>query len=165
MVEGGDFMDELFQRINQLEEENKILNKKIIEQDIRLKEKKEKEMLKGINEKELLGGLDLDENKDNTNTDNRMDIDLPDLNKKFTNPNMEEVEIIYTPYEDINKIYIKGDFTKWEKKEMRKEDGVFFYSILLLKGYRYFYSFLVQEQMLVDFENDYTENTKTGYFL
>ena len=75
---------------------------------------------------------------------------------------LEEIQIIYTPYEDINRIYIKGSFTKWEKKEMRKQDGVFFYSTIVVKGFRYFYSFLGQDQLLVDFEQEYSENIKTG---
>ena len=61
MDEDANVMDELFFRINLLEEENKNLHKKISEADKLLEEKHTKELLKGIDEKELLGDLLLED--------------------------------------------------------------------------------------------------------
>ena len=157
-MKGESVIDELFTRINLLEEENKQLKSKISETDKLLDEKLKKEMFKDLNEKELLGEIDTTENSQS----DKMEIDNEKPTNKI-NPNLEEVQIIYTPYENIDgKVYVQGELTKWEKKEMRLEDGVFHYNIQLLKGYKYFFSFLNQETLLIDFTQDFSENVKTG---
>ena len=52
-----------------------------------------------------------------------------------------------------------GDFTNWELVEMKKElSNIFSFNVLLLSGFKYFYSFFYDDQPIVDFGNLFEEN-------
>ena len=69
-----------------------------------------------------------------------------------------EMVFSYIPYEQLNKLWIMGDFTDWEPKEMTKIKDVFTYKTILLKGFKYFYCFNSQDNFYVDFNNEYELN-------
>ena len=54
-----------------------------------------------------------------------------------------------------------GDFTKWELVPMKKNKDFFSYKIVLLKGFKYYYSFQSGDQIYIDYNNVYEENPKT----
>ena len=66
--------------------------------------------------------------------------------------------IKYKPNEKFGIMYITGDFNGWEPEVMQKEKDTFYYEVVLIKGFKYYYSFMSNEQSLVDFSRDYEEN-------
>lgn len=73
-----------------------------------------------------------------------------------------EVVFSYIPYEQLNKLWIMGDFTDWEPIEMTKTKDVFTYKTILLKGFKYYYCYNSQDQFYVDFNNEYELNPKNN---
>ena len=66
--------------------------------------------------------------------------------------------IKFKPSEKYGIMYITGDFNGWEPEVMQKEKDTFYYEVVLIKGFKYYYSFMSNEQSLVDFSADYEEN-------
>ena len=60
--------------------------------------------------------------------------------------NIMEYTIEYISYEQINTLYISGDFTNWEFKEMNKNKDIFSFTTILLSGFKYFYSFQANDE-------------------
>jgi len=73
-----------------------------------------------------------------------------------------EVVFTYIPYEQLNKLWIMGDFTDWEPKEMIKTKDVFIYKCILIKGFKYYYCYNSQDNFYVDFNHPYELNTKNN---
>jgi hypothetical protein len=83
------------------------------------------------------------------------------LNSFEIEKNVKEVIIEYISTEQYNSLYIMGDFTKWALKSMKKNKDIFSYKIVLLKGFKYYYSFQAGDQIVIDYNNIYEENPKT----
>ena len=83
------------------------------------------------------------------------------LNSYEIEKNVKEITIEYISPEQYNSLYIMGDFTKWELRSMKKNKDIFSYKIVLLKGFKYYYSFQAGDQILIDYNNVYEENPKT----
>ena len=141
-MENTSIIDELFTRIQSLEEENKILKMKI--NDL------ENELIKKEGDIEDLSDKEEQENK----KDNMIIDDERNLVKT-----VKLVSITYIPNEQLRTLYIMGDFTNWELVEMKKElSNIFSFNVLLLSGFKYFYSFFYDDQPIVDFGNLFEEN-------
>ena len=78
--------------------------------------------------------------------------------KSDINDNCIERIIEYITTEQISNLYIMGDFTKWEPYPMNKNKDIFSYKIILLKGFKYYYSFQTGDQILFDYNSPYDEN-------
>ena len=74
--------------------------------------------------------------------------------------NIMEYTIEYVSYEQINTLYISGDFTNWEFKEMNKNKDIFSFTTILLSGFKYFYSFQANDEIFIDYDKPY--ETKNG---
>ena len=74
--------------------------------------------------------------------------------------NCKEYIIEYISQEQHNNLYIMGDFTKWELTPMKKTKDIFSYKAILLKGFKYYYSFQAGDQILLDYNNPYEANPK-----
>ena len=83
------------------------------------------------------------------------------FNKIQFESNIMEYTIEYTSQEQHNNLYIMGDFTKWELLPMKKNKDTFTYKVILLKGFKYFYSFQSGDQIFLDYNNVYEENPRT----
>ena len=81
--------------------------------------------------------------------------------KSDINDNCIERIIEYITTEQISNLYIMGDFTKWEPYPMNKNKDIFSYKIILLKGFKYYYSFQTGDQILFDYNSPYEENPRT----
>ena len=55
-------------------------------------------------------------------------------------------------------MYIMGDFTGWEPEIMRKDKNVFRFKVVLIKGFKYYYSFQSNDETIIDYNNTYEEN-------
>ena len=76
--------------------------------------------------------------------------------------NIMEYTIEYITSEQINTLYIMGDFTNWELKEMNKNKDIFSYTIILVKGFKYYYSLQSNDEIILDFENPIENNPKNN---
>lgn len=72
--------------------------------------------------------------------------------------NVVEYVIEYIPVEQVNKLYISGDFTNWDLKQMTKNRDIFSYTVVLLKNFKYYYSLSDMSQSIVDVDKPYEIN-------
>lgn len=72
--------------------------------------------------------------------------------------NVVEYVIEYIPVEQVNKLYISGDFTNWDLKQMTKNQDIFSYTVVLLKNFKYYYSLSDMNQSIVDVDKPYEIN-------
>ena len=163
MEDQNSILNELLEKIKSLEKSNEALKEKI---------KKKKEEILNI-EKEIKNPNNKEQNKiiisKKIPTEKEGEIKgLKALqNFKFikhnTNikENCKEYIIEYITQEKYNNMYIMGDFTKWELIKMKKIKDIFSYKIILLKGFKYYYSFQSNDQILLDYNAPYEQNPKT----
>lgn len=145
-MDNSSIIDELFARIQSLEDENKNLKSKISQLELDLVKKE------GENE----------ELSDKENEEKKNDIMMIDENLEEYK-SIKPITITYIPTENITKLYIMGDFTNWELIEMTKEiSNIFTFNILLLNGFKYYFCFYTDDQPIVDFNNLYEENLSNG---
>ena len=84
------------------------------------------------------------------------------FNQNSIKENCEEYTIEYISQEQHNNLYIMGDFTKWELTPMKKNKDIFSYKAILLKGFKYYYSFQAGDQILLDYNTPYDTNPKNS---
>ena len=82
------------------------------------------------------------------------------MNQTNIKMNCVEYVIEYMSQEQHNTLFIMGDFTKWEMTPMKKTKDIFSYKVLLLKGFKYYYSFQAGDQILLDYNSPFEENPK-----
>lgn len=90
----------------------------------------------------------------------KIDEDL-EVEKKYLSKG-REVVFSYIPYEQLNRLWIMGDFTDWEPREMIKNKDLFTYKIVLLNGYKYYYCYNSSDNFYVDFNHEYELNPKNN---
>ena len=164
-MEEPDLLNELIERIRNTEKRNDTLRK-----DIENK-KNEIKLLENPKSEEESNKI---EDKTKKNPKIPTDADDKDLGERFLHQlksikfnsfeienNIAEYTIEYITQEHHNTLYIMGDFTKWELVPMKKNKDFFSYKIVLLKGFKYYYSFQSGDQIYIDYNNVYEENPKT----
>ena len=82
------------------------------------------------------------------------------MNQANIKYNCVEYVIEYKSQEQHSKLFIMGDFTKWEMTPMKKTKDIFSYKVILLKGFKYYYSFQAGDQILLDYDAPFEENPK-----
>ena len=166
MEDDQDLLNELLERINNAEKRNEDLRK-----DIKNKQ----------NELKRLGdnALEEEKNKENEKKSNEKKTKIPTIeedkklserflheykNMKFNSYEIEgsstEYTIEYITQEQHSTLYIMGDFTNWELMPMKKNKDIFSYSVVLMKGFKYYYSFQSGDQLIIDYNNLYEQNPK-----
>jgi len=71
--------------------------------------------------------------------------------------------ITFIPYEQYNVLWVMGDFTNWEPKEMIKNKDMFIFPILLIKGFKYYFTFTAKDQSgIVDYSQDNEINPRNN---
>jgi hypothetical protein len=105
----GNVIDEMFNRISSLEEENKILEMQLSNLKVLLEDKTINDLFKGekLDDQKIINELEEYADKE--------------INQKLTKSEkgLKTLEIEYFPFDNVDKIYIAGDFTKWEQIEMQ----------------------------------------------
>ena len=169
MEEQDAILNEFLERIRNAEKRNEQLRKDIENKklEISLYENKNEN-----NEKEK--EKDKDKEKDNEKYD-KIPTDEEDkkISERFLHElknirfnsfdieqSIKEITIQYITTEQHSKLYIMGDFTKWELMPMKKNKDIFSYKVVLLKGFKYYYSFQSGDQILLDYNGLYEENPK-----
>ena len=158
-------LNELLEKIKTIERNNDILREKILNKNEDLikfenekknpkkaQEKKDEIITKKIptEEQEEMEAKKALENYKNIKS-----------NKLYIENNAIEYLIEFNTQEQYNALYIMGDFTKWELTPMEKSKDKFTYRVILLKGFKYYYSFQAGDDILIDYNNIYEENPKT----
>lgn len=72
--------------------------------------------------------------------------------------NLVEQIIQFMPQENYGVMYIMGDFNGWEPELMKKDKEVFYFKIVLIKGFKYYYIFHSNDQNIINFEEEHEEN-------
>ena len=74
--------------------------------------------------------------------------------------NLLEHVITFMPYEQFNSMWIMGDFTNWEPKEMTRSKDIFSYRTVLMKGFKYYFSFTAKDQVILDHNAEFENNPR-----
>ena len=162
-------LNEFLERIKEIEQKNDLLRENI--------KKKKEEIIKFDKEKEIPKKEEKkEEKKDEVTINKKLPTDEEEeieAKKAFHNyqsikfnrieieKNAIEYIIEYTTQEQYSSLYIMGDFTKWALTKMEKTKDKFIYKVILLKGFKYYYSFQAGAEIIIDYNNIYEENPIT----
>ena len=156
-------INKLLMKIEQLEESNKNLRKKIEEKEKEIKnnnasknkiEKRETKELKENNDTKI---ITLEEDR---KAAKRFENELKflNINSLQITENLVEKKITFKPNKQYGAIYILGDFNGWEPDLMQKNEKGFSYKVVLIKGFKFYYSLQTSEEIIIDYNNPYEEN-------
>ena len=164
-----DLLNEFLERIKNAEQRNEDLRK-----DIQNK-KNELKLLDDKLSEEEKNKIENDKKKDEKKTKIPTNDEDKKLSERFLyeykniKNNSYDIEQISTEYtieyitqEHHSTLYILGDFTKWELIPMKKNKDIFSYTIVLLKGFKYYYLFQSGDQLIIDYNNLYEQNPKNS---
>ena len=162
-MEGNNEEDEinkLLLKIEQLEEKNRNLRKSIEEKEKQIKAdtaSKNKNYKKEIKESSDYKMITLEEDR---KAAKRFENELKflNINSLQITENLVEKKITFKPNKQYGAIYILGDFNGWEPDLMQKNEKGFSYKVVLIKGFKFYYSFQTTEETIIDYNNPYEEN-------
>ena len=162
-----DLLNELLERINNAEKRNENLRKNIQtkKNELKLLDDKlsEEDKNKIENEKKKVEKKPKIPNSDeDKKLSERFLFEYKNIksNSYVIEQSATEYTIEYITQEHHSTLYIMGDFTKWEPMPMKKNKDIYSYSIVLLKGFKYYYSFQSGDQVIIDYNNLYEQNPK-----
>ena len=162
-MEGNNEEDEinkLLLKIEQLEEKNRNLRKSIEEKEKQIKTdtaSKNKNYKKEIKESSDYKTITLEEDR---KAAKRFENELKflNINSLQITENLVEKKITFKPNKQYGAIYILGDFNGWEHDLMQKNEKGFSYKVVLIKGFKFYYSLQTTEETIIDYNNPYEEN-------
>ena len=162
-----DLLNELLERINNAEKRNENLRKNIQtkKNELKLLDDKlsEEDKNKIENEKKKVEKKPkIPNSEEDTKLSERFLFEYKNIksNSYVIEQSATEYTIEYITQEHHSTLYIMGDFTKWEPMPMKKNKDIYSYSIVLLKGFKYYYSFQSGDQVIIDYNNLYEQNPK-----
>ena len=162
-MEGNNEEDEinkLLLKIEQLEEKNRNLRKSIEEKEKQIKTdtaSKNKNYKKEIKESSDYKTITLEEDR---KAAKRFENELKflNINSLQITENLVEKKITFKPNKQYGAIYILGDFNGWEPDLMQKNEKGFSFKVVLIKGFKFYYSLQTTEETIIDYNNPYEEN-------
>jgi hypothetical protein len=162
-----DLLNELLERINNAEKRNENLRKNIQtkKNELKLLDDKlsEEDKNKIENEKKKVEKKPkIPNSEEDKKLSERFLFEYKNIksNSYVIEQSATEYTIEYITQEHHSTLYIMGDFTKWEPMPMKKNKDIYSYSIVLLKGFKYYYSFQSGDQVIIDYNNLYEQNPK-----
>ena len=155
-----DEINKLLLKIEQLEEKNRNLRKSIEEKEKQIKAgtaSKNKNYKKEIKESSDYKTITLEEDR---KAAKRFENELKflNINSLQITENLVEKKITFKPNKQYGAIYILGDFNGWEPDLMQKNEKGFSYKVVLIKGFKFYYSLQTTEETIIDYNNPYEEN-------
>ena len=57
-------------------------------------------------------------------------------------------------------MYILGDFNGWEPELMQKDEKEFSFRVVLIKGFKFYYSLQTSDDVILDYNSPYEENKR-----
>ena len=162
-MEGNNEEDEinkLLLKIEQLEEKNRNLRKSIEEKEKQIKAdtaSKNKNYKKEIKKSSDYKTITLEEDR---KAAKRFENELKflNINSLQITENLVEKKITFKPNKQYGAIYILGDFNGWEPDLMQKNEKGFSFKVVLIKGFKFYYSLQTTEESIIDYNNPYEEN-------
>jgi len=153
-------LNQLLSRIKDLEDKNERMRNKIEEKKKEIKNFGNPDKSKQNSNKNKQKGKKEITLEDDRKAELRFKNELNFLtNNSFQiKDNLVSKIIKFKPNEKYGIMYITGDFNGWEPEVMQKDKDTFYYEVVLIKGFKYYYSFMSNEQSLVDFSETYEEN-------
>lgn len=157
-------LDELLAKVKMLEEVNNSLKNKVAEAKSKLESKPEHEDINNNLNSKNSNVVDLEDEMivDEENINDSEGIMKIVENRDQIINSVEERNITFIPYEQYNNLWIMGDFTNWEPKPMNRNKDIFSFNAILIKGFKYYFSFTAKDQVVVDFNQDYDTNPRSG---
>ena len=160
MGDQEEIINQLFEKINHLEEKNKTLRS-----EIQTKKNELKNLNKTKNNTKKNESNSQKEKKITKEEDKRAaemfknEINSLQNNSLQIQDNLVEYKIEFIPEKLYGKIYILGDFTNWDPILMKKNYDTFYFTVVLMKGFKYYYNFLSSEEnCLLDYNSTYDKN-------
>ena len=159
--EQDSILNELLNKIKLLEKSNESLKQKI---------SKKKESILKLDTQNKEGNINIIIETQNIPTEKEDEVEAQKSlqyykNMRYNNDisvNCIEYTIDYISYEHHNNLYIMGDFNKWELTPMKKNGDSFYFKVILLKGFKYYYAFQADEQIILDYDHEYEKNPKNN---
>ena len=148
-----DIYNEINLKIKKLEEKNEELRKKIKQkQNTLAKDSKNK-----AEKKEKIEIITLENDRKAAQS---FEKELKFLHNNYTQifENLEEYDFEFKPKNKYGTMYILGDFNGWKPELMQKNENGFWFKVVLIKGFKFYYSFMTYDEILLDYNSPYEEN-------
>ena len=151
-------INEILLKIQILEEKNEQLRKKIEEKEKLVKlNKSSKNKIEKNKKEEKVEVITLENDRQAAL---RFENELKFLNNNSLQilENLVEKKIEFNPEKQYGSMYILGDFNGWKPELMQKNEEGFYFKVVLIKGFKFYYSFLSSDEMILDYNSPYEEN-------
>jgi len=151
-------INEILLKIQMLEEKNEQLRKKIEEKEKLVKlNKSSKNKIEKNKKEEKVEVITLENDRQAAL---RFENELKFLNNNSLQilENLVEKKIEFNPEKQYGSMYILGDFNGWKPELMQKNEEGFYFKVVLIKGFKFYYSFLSSDEMVLDYNSPYEEN-------
>ena len=151
-------INEVLLKIQVLEEKNEKLRKKIEEKEKLVKQNKpSKNKIEKIEKVEKVEVITLENDRQAAV---RFENELKFLNNNSLQilENLVEKKIEFNPTKQYGSMYILGDFNGWKPELMQKNETGFYFKVVLIKGFKFYYSFFSSDEMILDYNSPYEEN-------
>ena len=151
-------INEILLKIQMLEEKNERLRKKIEEKEKLVKlNKSSKNKIEKNKKEEKVEVITLENDRQAAL---RFENELKFLNNNSLQilENLVEKKIEFNPEKQYGSMYILGDFNGWKPELMQKNEEGFYFKVVLIKGFKFYYSFLSSDEMILDYNSPYEEN-------
>ena len=151
-------INEILLKIQVLEEKNEKLRKKIEEKEKLVKQNKpSKNKIEKIEKVEKVEVITLENDRQAAV---RFENELKFLNNNSLQilENLVEKKIEFNPTKQYGSMYILGDFNGWKPELMQKNETGFYFKVVLIKGFKFYYSFFSSDEMILDYNSPYEEN-------
>ena len=151
-------INEILLKIQMLEEKNEQLRKKIEEKEKLVKlNKSSKNKIEKNKKAEKVEVITLENDRQAAL---RFENELKFLNNNSLQilENLVEKKIEFNPEKQYGSMYILGDFNGWKPELMQKNEEGFYFKVVLIKGFKFYYSFLSSDEMVLDYNSPYEEN-------
>ena len=155
-MENNNLLDELFNRISLLKQEQENLNKEI---SLINKEISNQQLLQY---EKFWSKKETNEEKKELNEQIEKLKEFSEKLSKTIEKNISKIKIIYKPFDSsLKPVYISGDFNDWSMIEMNNEkEDTYSIELDLEKGFNYLYCFYSNGNKLVDYDQPLFENNE-----
>lgn len=155
----NNILDELLNKVRALESHNQDIRSKIGEVKSKL-ESSDSARKESEGQVNLEDEMIVDSGEENLIQSEEF-IKIVKNKEKIINSVKDHV-ITFVPYEQYNNLWIMGDFTDWEPKQMNKNKDIFSFPVVLIKGFKYYFSFTARDQVIVDVNQDHEINPRSN---
>ena len=160
MKNPDDEINKLLSKIQELESKNEKMRKKIKEKEKELKNSENFQKIKPVPKKNIKKEKKIITIEEDRKAALRFKNEINFLNNNSLQikDNLEDKIIEFDPKERYGVVYITGDFTGWEPQIMQKDKDSYYFQVVLIKGFKYYYTFQSNEQTIIDYSTTFEEN-------